>query len=141
MHERALACSNHDLDHTVEKFVELRQQCAFPWLMANVTDPATGESRRAVCPRLGAQQHGDFLGQGRSRFRFEQHGWWAAAPVLTSPHAPLNAGAGEPLGGAQPCVMLEWQGIKVSAAALPGRCCQRACPPAGDSSMEYGAVC
>ena len=33
---------NHDLDFGVPKFSELASQCVFPWLLANVLDPALG---------------------------------------------------------------------------------------------------
>ena len=35
---------NHDLDFGVPKFQELASQCRFPWLLANVLDPALGPS-------------------------------------------------------------------------------------------------
>ncbi|KAL8824164.1 MAG: hypothetical protein Q9170_008236, partial [Blastenia crenularia] len=34
---------NHDLDFGVLQFRHLREQCTFPWLLANVLDPALGE--------------------------------------------------------------------------------------------------
>jgi hypothetical protein len=34
---------NHDLDFGVAQFRHLRDQCQFPWLLANVLDPALGE--------------------------------------------------------------------------------------------------
>ena len=34
---------NHDLDFGVAQFRHLRSQCKFPWLLANVLDPALGE--------------------------------------------------------------------------------------------------
>ncbi|KAI9373459.1 Metallo-dependent phosphatase-like protein [Aspergillus egyptiacus] len=34
---------NHDLDFGVAQFRHLRDQCHFPWLLANVLDPALGE--------------------------------------------------------------------------------------------------
>ncbi|ODA82631.1 hypothetical protein RJ55_01139 [Drechmeria coniospora] len=38
------ACvGNHDLDFGVKQFGHLAQQCSFPWLLANVLDPALGE--------------------------------------------------------------------------------------------------
>ena len=38
-----VAClGNHDLDFGVEQFMYLAQQCQFPWLCANVVDPAHG---------------------------------------------------------------------------------------------------
>lgn len=38
-----VAClGNHDLDFGVEQFMYLAKQCAFPWLCANVVDPAVG---------------------------------------------------------------------------------------------------
>ncbi|KAL8727549.1 MAG: hypothetical protein Q9166_005954 [cf. Caloplaca sp. 2 TL-2023] len=41
---RAAACvGNHDLDFGVLQFRHLRSQCSFPWLLANVLDPALGE--------------------------------------------------------------------------------------------------
>jgi 2',3'-cyclic-nucleotide 2'-phosphodiesterase (5'-nucleotidase family) len=33
---------NHDLDFGVAQFRHLRSQCRFPWLLANVLDPALG---------------------------------------------------------------------------------------------------
>ena len=40
----AVAClGNHDLDFGVEQFRYLAKQCTFPWLCANVLDPALGE--------------------------------------------------------------------------------------------------
>ena len=33
---------NHDLDFGIAQFVHLRNQCNFPWLLANVLDPALG---------------------------------------------------------------------------------------------------
>ena len=39
-----VAClGNHDLDFGVEQFQYLAKQCEFPWLCANVLDPALGE--------------------------------------------------------------------------------------------------
>ncbi|CBF82078.1 putative 5'-nucleotidase [Aspergillus nidulans FGSC A4] len=39
-----VACvGNHDLDFGVAQFRHLRNQCQFPWLLANVLDPALGE--------------------------------------------------------------------------------------------------
>lgn len=39
-----VAClGNHDLDFGVERFQFLAKQCRFPWLCANVLDPALGE--------------------------------------------------------------------------------------------------
>ncbi|KAK3706634.1 hypothetical protein LTR37_012643 [Vermiconidia calcicola] len=39
-----IAClGNHDLDFGVEQFRNLASQCDFPWLCANVLDPALGE--------------------------------------------------------------------------------------------------
>ncbi|KAL4778974.1 hypothetical protein BJX76DRAFT_352183 [Aspergillus varians] len=39
-----VACvGNHDLDFGVAQFRHLRDQCQFPWLLANVLDPALGE--------------------------------------------------------------------------------------------------
>lgn len=39
-----VAClGNHDLDFGVEQFKHLAEQCNFPWLVANVDDPALGE--------------------------------------------------------------------------------------------------
>ncbi|KAI4250026.1 MAG: hypothetical protein LQ352_005429, partial [Teloschistes flavicans] len=41
---RGMACvGNHDLDFGVSQFRHLRTQCTFPWLLANVLDPALGE--------------------------------------------------------------------------------------------------
>ncbi|KAF8421489.1 Metallo-dependent phosphatase-like protein [Tirmania nivea] len=38
-----VAClGNHDLDFGVEQFMHLAKQCEFPWLCANVVDPAVG---------------------------------------------------------------------------------------------------
>lgn len=40
----SVAClGNHDLDFGVEQFGHLRDLCNFPWLCANVEDPALGE--------------------------------------------------------------------------------------------------
>ncbi|OCL12288.1 5'-nucleotidase [Glonium stellatum] len=40
-----VACvGNHDLDFGVLQFRRLTSQCTFPWLLANVLDPALGES-------------------------------------------------------------------------------------------------
>ncbi|KAF2706322.1 5'-nucleotidase-like protein [Pleomassaria siparia CBS 279.74] len=39
-----VACvGNHDLDFGVKQFRHLTSQCTFPWLLANVLDPALGE--------------------------------------------------------------------------------------------------
>ncbi|KAL4865389.1 hypothetical protein BDV12DRAFT_188176 [Aspergillus spectabilis] len=39
-----VACvGNHDLDFGVAQFRHLRSQCQFPWLLANVLDPALGD--------------------------------------------------------------------------------------------------
>lgn len=39
-----IACvGNHDLDFGVKQFRHLRESCRFPWLLANVLDPALGE--------------------------------------------------------------------------------------------------
>ena len=38
-----VAClGNHDLDFGVEQFMYLAKQCHFPWLCANIVDPAVG---------------------------------------------------------------------------------------------------
>ena len=43
---------NHDLDFGVPQFRHLRNQCEFPWLLANVLDPALGEDVAiAGCPK------------------------------------------------------------------------------------------
>ncbi|KAG9247776.1 5'-nucleotidase [Calycina marina] len=40
-----VACvGNHDLDFGVKQFRYLTSQCTFPWLLANVIDPALGEN-------------------------------------------------------------------------------------------------
>ncbi|KAF2271593.1 5'-nucleotidase-like protein [Westerdykella ornata] len=40
-----VACvGNHDLDFGVRQFRHLTSQCRFPWLLANVLDPALGDS-------------------------------------------------------------------------------------------------
>ncbi|KAI1810444.1 Metallo-dependent phosphatase [Poronia punctata] len=39
----AAALGNHDLDFGVPKFMQLASKCNFPWLIANVLDPALGE--------------------------------------------------------------------------------------------------
>jgi 5'-nucleotidase len=42
--QTSVAClGNHDLDFGVEQFNHLRKLCNFPWLCANVEDPALGE--------------------------------------------------------------------------------------------------
>ena len=42
---------NHDLDFGVAQFRHLSKQCHFPWLLANVLDPALGEEvSLANCP-------------------------------------------------------------------------------------------
>ncbi|KAL8655825.1 MAG: hypothetical protein Q9226_002889 [Calogaya cf. arnoldii] len=42
---RGAACvGNHDLDFGVLQFRHLRAQCTFPWLLANVLDPALGDN-------------------------------------------------------------------------------------------------
>lgn len=39
-----VAClGNHDLDFGVDQFIHLKDLCSFPWLCANVEDPALGE--------------------------------------------------------------------------------------------------
>ncbi|KAI0156793.1 Metallo-dependent phosphatase [Xylariaceae sp. FL1272] len=40
----AAALGNHDLDFGVRKFRNLASKCHFPWLIANVLDPALGDS-------------------------------------------------------------------------------------------------
>ncbi|RYP52013.1 hypothetical protein DL769_010731 [Monosporascus sp. CRB-8-3] len=40
----AAALGNHDLDFGVRKFRHLASKCKFPWLIANVLDPALGDS-------------------------------------------------------------------------------------------------
>lgn len=43
---------NHDLDFGVTQFEHLSRQCKFPWLLANVLDPALGENvPLAECPK------------------------------------------------------------------------------------------
>lgn len=43
--DTTIAClGNHDLDFGVEQFQYLASQCQFPWLCANVLDPALGEN-------------------------------------------------------------------------------------------------
>lgn len=43
---------NHDLDFGVTQFRHLRNQCTFPWLLANVLDPALGKDvALAECPK------------------------------------------------------------------------------------------
>lgn len=40
----SVAClGNHDLDFGVDQLIYLAKQCNFPWLVANVEDPALGE--------------------------------------------------------------------------------------------------
>ncbi|CAD6592090.1 MAG: hypothetical protein ASARMPREDX12_005652 [Alectoria sarmentosa] len=44
--ETAVACvGNHDLDFGVLQFRHLKNQCNFPWLLANVLDPGLGENQ------------------------------------------------------------------------------------------------
>lgn len=38
-------CQNHDLDFGVAQFRHLKNQCNFPWLLANVLDPGLGEDQ------------------------------------------------------------------------------------------------
>ena len=38
-------CQNHDLDFGVAQFRHLKNQCSFPWLLANVLDPSLGEDQ------------------------------------------------------------------------------------------------
>lgn len=40
---RLIGNKNHDLDFGIAQFRHLRSQCQFPWLLANVLDPALGE--------------------------------------------------------------------------------------------------
>ncbi|KAI1451592.1 Metallo-dependent phosphatase [Annulohypoxylon moriforme] len=40
----AAALGNHDLDFGVRQFKHLSSKCQFPWLIANVLDPALGDS-------------------------------------------------------------------------------------------------
>jgi 5'-nucleotidase len=40
----AYGSQNHDLDFGITRFRDLRSQCTFPWLLANVLDPALGEN-------------------------------------------------------------------------------------------------
>ncbi|KEF60577.1 uncharacterized protein A1O9_02138 [Exophiala aquamarina CBS 119918] len=40
----AACVGNHDLDFGVRQFRSLTSQCTFPWLLANVLDPALGEN-------------------------------------------------------------------------------------------------
>ncbi|KAL7622706.1 hypothetical protein AAE478_006384 [Parahypoxylon ruwenzoriense] len=40
----AAALGNHDLDFGVRQFEHLSSKCKFPWLIANVLDPALGDS-------------------------------------------------------------------------------------------------
>ena len=40
----AACLGNHDLDFGMEQFSYLAKQCSFPWLVANVLDPALGEN-------------------------------------------------------------------------------------------------
>ncbi|KAI9873178.1 MAG: hypothetical protein M1830_000748 [Pleopsidium flavum] len=49
----AVACvGNHDLDFGVPQFRHLRNQCTFPWLLANVLDPDLGENiSLGDCPK------------------------------------------------------------------------------------------
>ncbi|OJD16565.1 hypothetical protein AJ78_03256 [Emergomyces pasteurianus Ep9510] len=48
-----VACvGNHDLDFGIPQFRHLSSQCKFPWLLANVLDPALGEGvSLANCPK------------------------------------------------------------------------------------------
>lgn len=41
---RANPLQNHDLDFGVRQYRHLTSQCNFPWLLANVLDPALGEN-------------------------------------------------------------------------------------------------
>lgn len=42
--QNSVAClGNHDLDFGVDQFKYLAKQCTFPWLCANIEDPALGE--------------------------------------------------------------------------------------------------
>lgn len=42
--ETTVAClGNHDLDFGVDQLIYLAKTCTFPWLCANVEDPALGE--------------------------------------------------------------------------------------------------
>lgn len=47
-----LGLQNHDLDFGLTQFKYLRSQCNFPWLLANVLDPALGKDvALAGCPK------------------------------------------------------------------------------------------
>lgn len=47
-----LGLQNHDLDFGLTQFKHLRSQCDFPWLLANVLDPALGNDvALAGCPK------------------------------------------------------------------------------------------
>lgn len=43
MTDSLLALQNHDLDFGIAQFKHLAEQCSFPWLLANVIDPALGD--------------------------------------------------------------------------------------------------
>lgn len=48
----AACIGNHELDFGVDHFRELAQECQFPWLLANVLDPALGENASlGNCPK------------------------------------------------------------------------------------------
>ena len=50
-----VACvGNHDLDFGLEHLLTSARQCTFPWLMANVADPLTGQP---IFPPTAMLQH------------------------------------------------------------------------------------
>lgn len=44
LHTDCAALGNHDLDFGVTQFKNLVEKCTFPWLVANILDPALGEN-------------------------------------------------------------------------------------------------
>lgn len=56
---------NHDLDFGVPQFRHLSAQCNFPWLLANVLDPALGEDvPLANCPKTYMLESSDGIKVG-----------------------------------------------------------------------------
>ena len=49
----AACLGNHDLDFGMEQFEYLAKKCTFPWLVANVLDPALGEGERTALILVG----------------------------------------------------------------------------------------
>lgn len=80
---------NHDLDFGVPQFRHLATQCNFPWLLANVLDPALGEDiSLADCPKTLILQSSNGIKVGL--IGLAEREWYVYPPICSLSAKPLR---------------------------------------------------